>query len=128
MDWAYYGLNGWGILWLKWIGHIMAEMGEAFYGLNGIYGSNGWHSYCFCSKNTGLQRSTPSGPRMTTGFSPFELPTRRLLQKSGTTPHLRFVLRSFWLDIVLNRRLQCNEYSRYYTIGGGAQWVELSYY
>ena len=35
-------------------------------------------SYCFweiCSKNTGLQGSTLSGPRMTTGFGPFELPT-----------------------------------------------------
>ena len=39
-------------------------------------------SYCFweiCSKNTGLQGSTLSGPRMTTGFGPFELPTRGLL-------------------------------------------------
>ena len=34
-----------------------------------------------CSKNTGLQGSTLSGPRMTTGFGPFELPTRGLLQK-----------------------------------------------
>ena len=32
-------------------------------------------------KNTGLQGSTLSGPRMTTGFGPFELPTRGLLQK-----------------------------------------------
>ena len=34
-------------------------------------------SYCFweiCSKNTGLQGSTLSGHRMTTGFGPFELP------------------------------------------------------
>ena len=44
-------------------------------------------SYCFweiCSKkikNTGLQGSTLSGPRMTTGFGPFELPSRDLLQK-----------------------------------------------
>ena len=40
-------------------------------------------SYCFweiCSKkDTGLQGSTLSGPRMTTGFGPFELPTRGLL-------------------------------------------------
>ena len=38
-------------------------------------------SYCFweiCSKNTGLQGSTLSGPRMTTGFGPFELPTKRV--------------------------------------------------
>ena len=41
-------------------------------------------SYCFwdmlkkkkINKNTGLQGSTLSGPRMTTGFGPFELPTR----------------------------------------------------
>ena len=44
-------------------------------------------SYCFWDtlkkiiKNTGLQGSTLSGPRMTTGFGPFELPTRGLLQK-----------------------------------------------
>ena len=43
-------------------------------------------SYCFWdmlkkNKNTGLQGSTLSGPRMTTGFGPFELPTRGLLQK-----------------------------------------------
>ena len=42
-------------------------------------------SYCFLGdmlkKNTGLQGSTLSSPRMTTGFGPFELPTRGLLQK-----------------------------------------------
>ena len=32
-------------------------------------------------KNTGLQGSTLSGPHMTTGFGPFELPTHGLLQK-----------------------------------------------
>ena len=32
-------------------------------------------------QNTGLQGSTLSGPRMTMGFGPFELPTRGLLQK-----------------------------------------------
>ena len=32
-------------------------------------------------KNTGLQGSTLSDPRMTTGFGPFELPTHGLLQK-----------------------------------------------
>ena len=67
--WGIYGLNGWGIY--------------------GIYGSNGWDSYgkvsyCFLGdmlkKTTGLQGSTLSGHRMTTGFSPFELPTRGLLQ------------------------------------------------
>ena len=43
-------------------------------------------SYCFFGryaqrKNTGLQGSTLSGPHMTTGFGPTELPTRGLLQK-----------------------------------------------
>ena len=32
-------------------------------------------------KNTGLQGSTLSSPRMTTGFGPFELPTCGQLQK-----------------------------------------------
>ena len=64
---------------------------RGIYDLNGwgIYGLNGWGSYgkvscCFweiCSKNTGLQGSTLSDPRMTTGFIPFELPTHGLLQK-----------------------------------------------
>ena len=35
----------------------------------------------YAQKSTGLQGSTLSGPRMTTGFGPFELPTRGLLQK-----------------------------------------------
>ena len=50
----------------------------------GIYSSDGWDSYekvsyCFfweiCSKknNTGLQGSTLSGRRMTTGFGPFDI-------------------------------------------------------
>ena len=47
-----------------------------------------------CSKNACLQGSTFSGPRMTMGFSPFELPTRGLLQKGRITPCLRFALRS----------------------------------
>ena len=37
--------------------------------------------YAQIKKNTGLQGSTLSGPRMTTGFGPFELLTRGLLQK-----------------------------------------------
>ena len=32
-----------------------------------------------CSKNTGLQGSTLSGPRMTTGFGPFELELEAIL-------------------------------------------------
>ena len=34
-------------------------------------------------KNTGLQGSTLSGHRMTTGFGPFKLPTHGLLQNGG---------------------------------------------
>ena len=49
------------------------------YDLNGwgIYGSNGWGIYCFREmlKNTGLQVSTLSDPRMTMDFGRFELPT-----------------------------------------------------
>ena len=59
-----YDLNGWGHLWLKWMGRLVTIFGR--------YAQK---------KNTGLQGSTLSGPRMTTGFGPFELPTRGLLQK-----------------------------------------------
>ena len=53
------------------------------------WGSYGKVGYCFLGdmlkkkqkKNTGLQGSTLSGHHMTTGFGPFELPTRYLLQK-----------------------------------------------
>ena len=38
-----------------------------------------------CSKNTGLQGSTLSGPHMTTGFDPFELP-RAHYGKGGQFP------------------------------------------
>ena len=106
----------------------------AFYGLNGwgIYGSNGWGSYCFweiCSKNTGHQgsRSTLSGPRMTTGFSPFELPTGGLLQKGRdhSPPKVCFEEPSFWLahsamSIHSAMNIQITK-----QIGGGAQWVEV---
>ena len=43
-------------------------------------------------KNTGLQGSTLSSPRMTTGFGPFELPTVAYYRKGGTTPRLSFAL------------------------------------
>ena len=49
-----------------------------------IHGSNGWGSYVWQSellflgdilkKNDGLQGNTLSGPRITTGFGPFETP------------------------------------------------------
>ena len=78
------GIWGWGIYGLDGMGHLCRLNGWGIYGLNG-WGSYGKVSYCFfgeiCSKITGLQGSTLSGPRMTTGFGPFELPTRGLLQK-----------------------------------------------
>ena len=76
MDGAFYGLNGWGIYGLNGCG-IYDLMGGAF-----MAQMDGAVSYCFweiCSKkkNTGLQGSTLSGPRMTTGFSPFEPPKKK---------------------------------------------------
>ena len=55
-----YDLNGWGHLWLKWMGRLVTVFGRYAQKKN--------------KKNTGLQGSTLSGPRMTTGFGPFELP------------------------------------------------------
>ena len=83
-----------------------------------------------CSKkNTGLQGSTLSGPHMTTGFGPFELPTRGLLQKGRdhSPPKVCFEEPSFWLahsamGIHSAINIQITK-----QIGGGAQWVELSY-
>ena len=93
-------------------------------------------SYCFWdmlkkknNKNTGLQGSTLSGPRMTTGFGPFELPTRGLLQKGWdhSLPKVCFEEPSFWLahsamGIHSAINIQITK-----QIGGGAQWVELSF-
>ena len=58
-EWGIYGLRVW--LWLKWVGQL-------------------WQSKLLfrlevCSKNAGLQGSTLSDHRMTTGFGPFELPS-----------------------------------------------------
>ena len=108
--------------------------GWGIYGLNGcgIYDLNGWGGYCFweiCSKNTGLQGSTLSGPRMTTGFGPFELPTRGLLQKGRdhSPPKVCFEEPSFWLaHSAMGIHSAINiQFTK--QIGGGAQWVELSY-
>ena len=65
-----------GHLWLKWVGHLWLKwMGQ----LVTVFGR-------YAQKNTGLH--TLSGPRMTTGFGPFELPTRGLLQKGpNIRPH-----------------------------------------
>ena len=76
--------------------------------------------------NTGLQRSTLSGPRMTTGFGPFELPTRGLLQKGRDHSPPKVCLRSpalIWLahsamGIHSAINIQISK-----QIGGGAQWV-----
>ena len=127
MDGAFYGVNGWGIyglngcgiydklvghLWLKWMGRF--------------------NSYCFweiCSKNTGLQGSTLSGPRMTTGFGPFELQPVAYYRKGRTTPRLRFAFEepSFWLAHSAMGIHSAINIEITKQIGGGAQWVELSY-
>jgi len=65
--WDIYDLRVW--LWLKWVGQL-------------------WQSkllFCLeiCSRNAGLQGSTLSDHRMTTGFGPFELPTCGLLQSQA---------------------------------------------
>ena len=71
---------------LKWVGQLwQSEL--LFFGR-------------YAQKNTGLQGSTLSGPRMTTGFGPFELPTRGLLQKGRdhSPPKFCFVRSpAFWL-------------------------------
>ena len=94
--WGIYDLNGWGIYGLKgW----------------GIYDLNGWGSYgkvsCRFSgdmlKNTGLQGSTLSGLRMTTGFGPFELPTCGLQKGRDHSPPKFYFVRSpaSWLAQLL---------------------------
>ena len=101
-----------GHLWLKWTGWLVTVFGRY---AQKIY--------------TGLQGSTLSGPRMTTGFGPFELPTRGLLQKGRdhSPPKVCFEEPSFWLahsamGIHSAINIQITK-----QIGGGAQWVELSY-
>ena len=98
--WGIYGLNGWGIYGLNGRGiynlngwGIYDLNGRGIYDLNGwdIYGSKGWGSYdkvSYCFFGRYAQKAlvfrgvaTLSGPRMTMGFGPFELPTRGLLQK-----------------------------------------------
>ena len=78
--------------------------GALWYGW-GTYGLNGWGGYdklscCFvwkyAQKIAGLQGSTLSDHRMTTGFGPFELPTCGLLQRGRdhSPPKACFILRS----------------------------------
>ena len=121
MGWAFMPYNGWSIyglmgrafrvwLWLKWVGQL-------------------WQSKLLfyleiCSKNAGLQGSTLSDHRMTTGFRPFELPTCGLLQRGRdhSSPKACFYLRSpalGWLS-------QYYEYTVVKRNGGGAEWVELN--
>ena len=83
----------------------------------------------YAQKNTGLQGSTLSGPRMTTGFGPFELPTRGPLQKGRdhSPPKVCSEEPSFWLahsamGIHSAINIQITK-----QIGGGAQWVESSH-
>ena len=80
-------------------------------------------------KNTGLHGSTLSGPHMTTGFGPFELPTRGLLQKGRdhSPPKVCFEEPSFWsahsaMGIHSAMNIQITK-----QIGGESQRVELSY-
>ena len=80
-------------------------------------------------KHTGLQGSSLSGPRMTTGFGPFELPTRSLLQKGRdhSPPKVCFEEPSFWLAHSAMGIYSAINIQITNQIGGGAQWVELSY-
>ena len=82
--------------------------------------SYGKVSYCFweiCSKNLGLQENTLSGPRMTTGFAPFELltPERAEPLPSFKEPSSLLAFTVVYMNIQITKQ-----------IGGGAQWVELS--
>ena len=74
-------------------------------------------------KHTGLQGSTLSGPRMTTGFGPFEPLTHGLLQKGRdhSLPKACFE----WgaqLSVGIHRAMNILITKQ---IGGVAQWVEL---
>ena len=99
----------------------------------------GWGSYdkvsCFfvwkyAQKNAGLQGSTLSDHRMTTGFGPFELPTCGLLQRGRDHSPPKLCLRSpalCWLSKYYEYTVAKQNYE--YTVakqnGGGAEWVEL---
>ena len=71
----------------------------------------------------------PFGPRMTTGFGPFELPTRGLLQKGRdhSPPKVCFEEPSFSLARSAMGIRSAVNIQITKQIGGGAQWVELSY-
>ena len=105
-----YSLNGWGQLWQR----------KLLFRLE------------ICSKNAGLQGSTLSGHRMTTGFSPFELPTCGLLQRGRdhSPPKACFIWGAQlfgWLSKYYEYTVakQNNEYTVAKQNGGGAEWVKL---
>ena len=78
---------------LKWVGHLQLRW-------VGQLRQSEFLDMLKKKKNTGLQGSTLSGHRMTTGFGPFELPTHGLLQKGQdhSPPKFCFVgSPAFWL-------------------------------
>ena len=92
----------------------------------GIYGSNGWDSYCFLGdiqKNTGLQRSTLSSPRMTMVL----VTLNSWLQKGRdhSPPKFCFDEPSFWLAQSAMGIDSAMSIWITKQIGGGAEWVEL---
>ena len=108
-----------------WMGDFMAEMGGAI--MAQMDGAVVIFLWDVCSKNTGLQRSTLSGPHMTRGFGPFELPTHGLLQKGRdhSPPKVCFEKSSFWLPHSAMGIHSAMNIKITKQIGGGAQWVEL---
>ena len=68
--------------------------------------------------SVGLQRSTLSGHRMTTGFGPFELPTCGLLQTGRDHSPPKAYPALNWLS-------QYYKYTVAKQNGGGTEWVEL---
>ena len=93
------------------MGHLWFIMGGAFMTMCEHYGLDGWGSYdkvscCFfwkyAKKNVGLQGSSLSDHRMTTGFGSFELPTCRLLQRGGDHSLFLFEEPSSWLAFTVH--------------------------
>ena len=80
------GMWEWGI----WVGHLWLN-GWGIYSLN-RWGSHGKLLFRLKKKNAGLQGSTLSDHRMTTGFGPFEVPTCGLLQRGQDNTPLQYLL------------------------------------
>ena len=89
-----------GHLWLKWVGQL-------------------WQSKLLFFLEDMLKNTCLSGPRMTMGFSPFELPTRGLLQKGWdhSPPKACFELGA-QLSVGIHRAINILITKQ---IGGGAQ-------